>query len=188
MAKEKEIKLILEREYIAPLRKKWGKVPEYERVNKAIKTLKIFIAKHMKIEDRDIKKIKLDKYLNEEMWFRGIRKPKARIKVKCKKFDSGIVKVELSEIPSALKFKMERENRIKEGEKKIKEEKAEEKKEEKPEEKKEETVEEKVEKEEKKEAVKEAGIVAAEKAAREIKHEAKIQKGPKHQFRKALQK
>lgn len=122
---------ILEREYIVPLRKSWIKVPDYRRVKRAIKELKGFIAKHMKVTDRDITKVKLDKYLNEEMWFRGTRKPPAKIKVKARK-EGEIVKVELVDVPQAVKFRMERDRRKKDlTEKKIAEKKVEEKKEEK---------------------------------------------------------
>ncbi len=37
MAKEKEDKLVLEREYIVPLRKKFINTPQYKRTNKAIR-------------------------------------------------------------------------------------------------------------------------------------------------------
>ena len=72
MAKPKKIepKVELEREYIVPLRKGWLKVPKYKRANKSMKTLKEFIAKHMKVYDRDLRKIKVDQILNNEMRFR----------------------------------------------------------------------------------------------------------------------
>ena len=75
----------LEREYVIPLRNQWKRVPRYKRANKAIKAIKEFLAKHMKVENRDLKKIKVDTYLNEEVWFRGIKKPPAKIKIKAKK-------------------------------------------------------------------------------------------------------
>ena len=66
MAKAKETgpKQILEREYIVPLRKGWLKVPDYKRANKAVKTLKEFLVKHMKVYDRDLRKIKIEIDLN----------------------------------------------------------------------------------------------------------------------------
>lgn len=180
---EKEDKIILEREYIVPLRKKFINTPQYKRTPKAIKALKQFIAKHMKVEDRDLRKVKLDKYVNEEMWMCGIRKPLAKIKVKVKKFDSGIVSVELAEIPQFLKFKIDKEKRSllsqKEAKAPEKEEKAE---------KEEKTEEEKKIVEEKKDAVKEAGLKQADNKAREVKHEARTKQGPKHKRRMALQK
>ena len=78
--KAKEAKL--EREYIIPLREKIRVVPRYKKTNKAIKSIKEFVAKHMKVYDRDLNKIKIDKYVNEFIWARGIRHPPHDIKVK----------------------------------------------------------------------------------------------------------
>lgn len=187
MAKEKEPKVELERIYTVPLRRKFLNTPRYKRVPKAIKALKEFLARHMKVSERDTEKIKLDKYLNEKMWARGIRKPLGRIKVKARKYDNGNVIVELVEVPASVKFRIIREKRL--GEKPVEEKKKEEKKVEKPEE----TAEEKKEKEEKKEAVKsavvEAGLEQQKKAAREIKHQVQTQHQIKKPLaRKALQK
>ena len=61
MAKKvEEKKPTLEREYIIPLRAKCRVVPRYKKTNKAVKTVKEFLAKHMKVENRDLNKIKLD--------------------------------------------------------------------------------------------------------------------------------
>jgi len=49
----------VERIYTIPLREKCRVVPRYKKTNKAIKTIKEFIARHMKIQDRDLKKLKL---------------------------------------------------------------------------------------------------------------------------------
>ena len=62
----------IEREYIIPLREKCRPVPRYKKTPKAIKSVKEFIAKHMKVRDRDLSKVKIDKYLNEALWHRGI--------------------------------------------------------------------------------------------------------------------
>ncbi|MEK6914328.1 MAG: hypothetical protein AABW83_01635 [Nanoarchaeota archaeon] len=112
--KESQPKLILEREYLVPLRKEWLKVPIYKRSKKAIKALKEFMVRHMKIYDRDLKKIKIDVDLNNELIFRGVRKPLSKIKVKARKFDNDIVRVELINIPKHIKFQKEREQKIKE--------------------------------------------------------------------------
>ena len=80
----------LEREYVIPLRREWLKVPEYKRANKAVKAIKEFLVRHMKVYDRDLRKVKIDILLNNELRFRGMRKPPARIKVKAKKKDNGI--------------------------------------------------------------------------------------------------
>jgi len=56
MAKKQEIKTeIKEREYVIPLRVEWRKVPKYQRAAKAIKAIKEFLVRHMKIYDRDLK-------------------------------------------------------------------------------------------------------------------------------------
>jgi large subunit ribosomal protein L31e len=108
--KSKEKKPELVREYVVPLRKAFIKVPEYKKAKKAVKYLKEFLAKHMKVEDRDLKKVKVDKYLNNEIWFRGIRKPLPKVKVIAEKID-GIVYAKLAEVPEAVKFKMAKDKK-----------------------------------------------------------------------------
>ena len=89
MAKKTEIKTEkIEREYIIPLREKCRAVPRHKRTVKAIRTIKEFLARHMKVRDRDLKKIKLDKYLNEFVWSRGIKNPIHKIKDKVIKVKS----------------------------------------------------------------------------------------------------
>ncbi|MCF7910693.1 50S ribosomal protein L31e [Candidatus Pacearchaeota archaeon] len=185
----------IEREYVIPLRHKTQKVPRYKRANKAVKTIREFLVRHMRIRDRDLNKIKLDKYLNEFLWFRGIKKPPAKIKVKAKKNSEGIVTVELAEFPDKLKFKKLREDKkTKEAEEK-KSKKKEKEIEEKAESAKE--AEEKVgedkktkEAEEKKAAVAEAGKERAKQKAKESKHMTKMDKTQKQTTpkRKALAK
>lgn len=110
---KKEEKIELEREYVVPMRRGFSKVPRYKKANKAIKTLKEFIAKHMKVENRDTRNVKVDKLVNEEIWQRGIKKPLHKIKVKAIKKD-GIVYVELAEISDFVKYKIQKiENRNK---------------------------------------------------------------------------
>ncbi len=116
MAK-KEIKENIEREYVIPLREKCRVAPRYKKTNKAVKTVKEFLVKHMGIYDRDLNKIKIDKYLNEYLWARGIKNPPHKVKVKAVK-SGDIVKVELIEYPEKLKFKKMREEKLKEEAKK----------------------------------------------------------------------
>ena len=138
--KNVEPKIELEREYIVPLKRGVLNVPHYRRAKKAVRVLKEFMVRHMGVRDRDLRKVKIDINLNNEIWFRGIKKPMNKIKVKAKKID-GIVYVELSEIPAVVGFKIAREEKRKavsvaakvkapkkvEVEKKSEEEKAEEK-------------------------------------------------------------
>lgn len=107
-----------EREYIIPLRKEFLKVPRYKRSQRAIKTIKEFIAKHMKVPERDTKKVKLDIYLNNEIFFRGMKKPPAKIKVRAKK-EGEIVQVSFAETPEHIKFlKLKHSKKHKKPEKK----------------------------------------------------------------------
>ena len=158
-----------EREYIIPLRRFWLNVPQYERSRKAVKTIKKFIAKHMKILDRDEDKVKLDVYFNNEIWFRGRANPPSKVKVKAVK-EGDIVKVNFIEMPEHIKFlkgKLERRH-------KAAEKKAEKPKEEKPEE----VVHKEEEKkpEEKKIEEKEKEQAVAEQHVKETKLDVKAQK------------
>jgi large subunit ribosomal protein L31e len=192
----------MEREYIIPLREKVRVVPRYKKTNKAVKTVKEFLVRHMKIRDRDLKKIKIDKYLNEALWFRGIRHPPHKIKVKAIK-EGDIVRVELADMPAKLKFKKDREEKILQKAKAVLEgkktilQKAKADDTNKPGAGKELTEEEKQEvgkKEEekqKKSAVVEAGEEIAKAAAKQTKHATKTagkMTQQKHQVRKALAK
>ncbi len=171
----------LEREYIIPLRHRWSIVPRYKRTNKAVKAVKEFLVRHMKIRDRDLDKIKLDKYLNETLWNRGIRSPPSRIKVLAVK-EGDIVRVTAVDLPTNIKFKKAREEKVISSAKKVAEKKKEEKKaEEKIEENaKEEKEDEKKEEKEDKAAVVEAGKELQEKAAKIEKHTTKV-KTPKQE-------
>ena len=111
--KKKEPKIILERQYIVPLRHGWLKVPDSRRGKKAVKTLKEFMVKHMKVYDRDLRKIKVDIILNNEIRFRGMRKPLSKVKIKAKKYDNDTVIVELVTLPKHIQFAKEREEKIK---------------------------------------------------------------------------
>ncbi len=155
-----------EREYTIPLRRVWLKAPEYERGRKAIKAIKEFIAKHMKVPDRNIDKVKLDIYLNNELWFRGRRHPPAKVKVRVVK-ENDLVKVGFAEIPEYVRFSKAKIDKIHKKEKK--------KEEAKPEKKDEAKVETKPSEEEKKEE-KEKEIAVAEQHAKEAKLDAKAQK------------
>ncbi len=164
--KPAEPKITLEREYTVPLRKHWLKVPSYKRVPKAVKALKQFLARHMKLYDDDLRKVKIDQTLNNELRFRGIKKPPAKIRVKAVKYDDNTVKVQLAQLPDKLKFKKSREEKKSEKlKKKIEERKAERKTVEtaqKPEE--------SEEAKEKEASAREETLKIAEKQAKEMKH------------------
>jgi large subunit ribosomal protein L31e len=110
MANKNRDKNEVEREYTIPLRDKIGRVPRYKKTPKAIKSIKEFIAKHMKVENRDLNKVKLSMYLNQFMWGRGIKNPPSKIKVKATKKGENVV-VELVNYPEKLKFSKAKEER-----------------------------------------------------------------------------
>ncbi|MBL7058838.1 60S ribosomal protein L31 [Candidatus Pacearchaeota archaeon] len=198
----------IEREYVIPLRKYWKRVPRYKRANRAVKGIKEFLAQHMQIRDRDLNKIKVDIFLNEQVWTRGIKKPPVKVKIKAIK-ENGIVRVELLDLPDKIKFKKKRFEKIearaqeslekkksfmekaKEGmQQPAKTTSTEEAKSKETEKKEDEKVEEKKEDEkEKKSAVIEAGNKMEKVAAKQAKHQTTPKmKQPKRPQRKSLAK
>jgi large subunit ribosomal protein L31e len=186
MAEEKkEQKIIIEREYTVPLRVGWLKVPKYKRAKKALKTLKEFMVKHMKVYDRDLAKIKVDVLLNNEIRFMGMKKPLPYIKVKAIKYENGEVAVKLVNIPKNIEFELAR-NAKKEAEK-LTNQKEKPKAEAKVEEKKE-SNEEKIDTKEKEESSRLETEQLEKQDAKQAKHTSKIsQEEPKIQ-RKALKR
>lgn len=195
MAKKTEPKIEkIEREYIIPLREKARPVPRYKKTPKAVKTVKEFLVRHMKIRDRDLNKIKIDRFVNEALWFRGIKNPPHKIKVRAIK-QGEIVRVELVDIPEKFKFKKIREEKIETKatemveKKKSMMEKAKETFQPKPAKEPKQTEEEKQEEKEKAKAGAEAGEKMKKAAAKTAKHQIGGKtKQPKRQVRKALAK
>lgn len=180
MAEEKKSDKF-ERIYVIPLRKFWVRVPEYKRSRKAVLAIKQFIAKHMKVPDRNLDKVKLDVYLNNDVWFRGRSKPPSRIKVRAVK-EGDVVKVQFAETPQHVKFLKLKHSRRQRKVEENKETKAEEPKEIKEEK----TEEQKKDESEKGKAIEQQNIKQAEIQAKAQKQFAKA-KEPKIQ-RMALKK
>jgi len=176
MAEQKTQQLV--REYIIPLRNEWRKVANYRRAGRAIKEIKKFIARHMKVPERDVSKVKLDSFLNQEIWFKGRMKPPAKIKVRAIK-EGDIVKVELAELPEHWKFVKDKKERKHKPALKVEKSK-------KSEEPTEKTEEEKKEEGEKEKAVAEAQQVQAKQQAKAQKHTTKAKEPGFH--RMALKK
>lgn len=61
--------------------------PKWKRSNKAIKVIREYLSKHMKIEEE---KIKVSGVLNEKIWEHGIQKPPNKIRVKAVRSDEGV--------------------------------------------------------------------------------------------------
>lgn len=153
----------IEREYVIPLRREFMRTSRYNRTSRAIRAIKEFIAQHMKVYDRDLSKIKLDVYFNNEIWFRGRKSPPGKVKVRAVK-EGDIVRVDFVEVPEYVKFiKARSEKKNKKSEKK--EEKTEEKKE---------IKEEKTDEEKKDEKEKEKAV--AEQHIKETEQQVKVQK------------
>jgi len=185
MADSKTPGKILEREYVIPLRRHWLNVPEYERSGKAIKAIKKFIAKHMKVPDRDVDRVKLDIYFNNEIWFRGRASPPGKVKVKAIK-ENDIVKVTFAEIPEYVKFLKAKNEKFLAKAEKSKEAPKAQPQEEAARDIQEKTEEQKVDEKEKGKAVEAQAIQQAEQQQKAQKHVTKV-KQPKIQ-RMALKK
>jgi large subunit ribosomal protein L31e len=167
--------------YTIPLRTHWLRKVEYKRARAAVNAIKRYIARHMKVPERDLDKVRLDVYLNNEIWSKGRSKPPARIKVRAER-DGENVKVYLAEMPEYVRFakdKAERRHKKadkKEGQAVKKEEKKEER-----------TPSEKKDEIEKEKAVEEQNIKEAKLDAKAEKQFIKPEKA-KHPQRMALKK
>jgi large subunit ribosomal protein L31e len=171
----KEAKIVLERVYNVPLRKGWLKAPRHKRAKKAVRTMREFLAQHMKTEFGNVR---IGMWANEHLWAQGTKKPPHHIQVKVTKDSEGIVRAELVELTLRQKIMQERSNKQKaeQESKGKKEEKKETKTETKAEAKKEEEKKEElsVEKKEEKEVMKQEVI----KHEASHSHETKKVKGP----------
>ncbi len=112
MTDNKDSKIVLEREYNVPLRRKWLLVPKYKRAKKAVKTLRDFIAKHMKSDD-----VKLGRLLNMSIWKDGIKNPPHHVEVLAKKNEEGVVTVVLKSETTKTETKKEAKAEVKDAKK-----------------------------------------------------------------------
>ncbi len=83
----------IERIYTIPLSDA-RKVPRWKRAESAARKVRAFLAKHFKA---DLKKVKLDKTVNEKLWERGSMKPPLKIRVRAVKLETGGVETELAQ-------------------------------------------------------------------------------------------
>ena len=95
----------IERIYVIPL-KKYG-FKSSKAAPTAVKRVKGFLTKHMKVEEE---KIWIDASLNDALWSHGKFKMPSKIRVKAVKFDDGVVEAYLPE----LEFKKSRRELLKE--------------------------------------------------------------------------
>src|SRR3989338_1819833 len=112
--KEEPSKTVLERVYTIPLRRETLKVPPFRKANKAVKTLREFISRHMKSEN-----VVVGKYLNLKIWNHGAKNPPGKVKVNAVKDDKGKVFVELVDAPKEVPKVEEKKRIVKKEEKEI---------------------------------------------------------------------
>jgi Ribosomal protein L31E len=102
--KVEEEEIVEERFYTIPLGKAWV-APRNRRAPRAIRIIRDFIRKHMKLEagkgeedeEAEQKKIVISNEVNEKIWSRGIEKPPRKIRVRAVKDKDGNVTVYLAE-------------------------------------------------------------------------------------------
>lgn len=101
-AEEEEI--VEEKFYTVPFGKAWI-TPPRRRAPRAMRMLKSFITKHMKLESRketgeeeeEVSRLIISNEVNLRMWSRGIEKPPRKIRVRAAKDKEGNVTVYLAE-------------------------------------------------------------------------------------------
>jgi large subunit ribosomal protein L31e len=102
---EEEEEIVEERTYTVPLSKAWI-MPPNKRTPRAVRILRAFMIKHMKIgvkketeteEEEEPGKLIISNEVNERMWMRGIEKPPRKIRVRAAKDKEGNVTVYLAE-------------------------------------------------------------------------------------------
>jgi large subunit ribosomal protein L31e len=91
--KKEEEEIVEERFYTVPLGRVWI-VPRKKRSPKAIRVLRSFIVRHMKVNEDSIR---IDNEVNEMVWGRGIEKPPRKMRIRATKDTEGIVTVRLAE-------------------------------------------------------------------------------------------
>jgi ribosomal protein L31E len=82
-----------ERTYTVPLRHGYVNAPRYYRTNKAVRTLRLFVARHMKVEEEFVR---IGQHLNELLWQHGQKNPPPRVTITTRKLADGTVTAELA--------------------------------------------------------------------------------------------
>jgi large subunit ribosomal protein L31e len=103
--KEEEEEIVEERIYTIPLGKAWI-TPPRKRTPRAMRMIRSFMIKHMKLEARkgeegeeeeEPKRLVISNEVNEKVWGRGVEKPPKKIRVRAAKDKEGNVTVYLAE-------------------------------------------------------------------------------------------
>jgi len=92
--------IVEERIYTIPLRQAWVS-PRKKRVPRAVRLVKSFIQRHMKLEesvgDEEQERLVISNEVNEKLWSRGIEKPPRNIRIRAVKDKEGTVTLYLAE-------------------------------------------------------------------------------------------
>ncbi len=91
-----------ERNYIVPFYPKLNSIPRNKRAPRAMRLLKEFIKRHMKVDDENIY---ISQEVNEYIWQRGIQKPPRKIPVRLVKYSDGVVEVSLATVDAKVSVK-----------------------------------------------------------------------------------
>jgi large subunit ribosomal protein L31e len=102
--KTEEEEIVEERVYTVPLGKCWI-APPNRRASRALRIIRGFVVKHMKLEARgkeeegeeEPKRLVIDNGVNERVWGRGVEKPPRKIRIRAAKDREGNVTVYLAE-------------------------------------------------------------------------------------------
>jgi len=101
--KKKEMEEIVEEKiYTIPLGRAWIS-PRKKRAPRAIRLIKSFIQRHMKIKieaekmEEEAERLVISNEVNEKIWNRGIEKPPRKIRVRAVKDKEGVITVYLAE-------------------------------------------------------------------------------------------
>jgi len=101
--KKPEEEIVEERIYTVPLGKAWI-MPPRKRTPRAMRMLRAFIIKHMKLEakkeeeeEEEPAKLVIANEVNEKMWERGVEKPPRKIRIRAAKDKEGNITVYLAE-------------------------------------------------------------------------------------------
>ena len=82
---------MITRVYTVPLKKAWRK-HKNRRAEAAVRFLRRFVARHMKVEESEVK---IEEEVNKAIWARSMNNPPRKIRVVVQKTDEGKVRVSL---------------------------------------------------------------------------------------------
>jgi large subunit ribosomal protein L31e len=88
--------MVTEKTFTIPLRSEWLKTVKYKRAKKAVRAVREFLARHMKVS---FDNVRIGRYLNLELWKHGIKNPPSRVKINATKDDKGFVMAEIFGAP-----------------------------------------------------------------------------------------